>query len=95
MDTKAKKEITSTKPISSSNTHKVHFWPAIRLFSDEQLHQQSENHRARVMWDRQSIEGCDAPDIQAGDFGFFIHSHQQGEFALTTTTMVNTIKANK
>src|SRR3990172_1146573 len=28
----ATKAITSTKPITNSNTQKAHFWPAIRLF---------------------------------------------------------------
>ena len=71
MGSEATKAITSTKPITNSNTQKAHFWPAIQASSDEHPHQHRENHRAGVVQDRQSIERFNDLGRQAGDFRFF------------------------
>src|SRR4030067_119925 len=92
MGAEAMKAITSTKPITNSNTQKAHFWPAIRLFrmsnhtSTERTTEQELYRIVKALSDAMTL----ASRLAISDFSNTIT--KSGEFALKMTRLVN-IKA--
>src|SRR5659263_2537 len=92
MGAEAMKAITSTKPITNSNTQKAHFWPAIRLFrmsnhtSTERTTEQELYRIVKALSDAMTL----ASRLAISDSSNTIT--KSGEFALKMTTLVN-IKA--
>src|SRR4030043_1648276 len=94
MGAEAIKAITSTKPITNSNTQKAHFRPAIRLFrmsshtSTERAIEQELYKIVKVLSDSITL----ISSLAISDFSNTIT--KSGEFALKMTTLVN-IKASR
>src|SRR4030042_5436635 len=83
------KAITSTKPITNSNTQKAHFWPAIRLFrminhtSTERTTEQELYRIVKALSDAMTL----ASRLAISDFSNT--RSKSGESALKMTTLVN------
>src|SRR4030065_1146203 len=94
MGAEAMKAITSTKPITNSNTQKAHVWPAIRLLrmrnhtSTERTTEQELYRIVKALSDAMTL----ASRLAISDFSKT--NARIGEFALKMTTLVN-IKAAK
>ena len=92
MGAEAMKAITSTKPITNSNTQKAHFWPAIRLFrmsnhtSTERTTEQELYRIVKALSDAMTL----ASRLAISDVSNTIT--KSGEFAWKMTRLVN-IKA--
>src|SRR4030043_708264 len=91
----ATKAITSTKPITNSNTQKAHFWPAIRLFrmsnqtSTERPTEQELYRIVKALSDAMTL----ADRLAISDFSKTIT--KSGEFALKMTTLVSIAAARR
>src|SRR3989304_7761831 len=92
MGAEAMKAITSTKPITNSNTQKAHVWPAIRLFrmsthtSTERTTEQELYKIVKALSDAMTL----ASRLEISESSNT--NTRSGEFALKMTTLVS-IKA--
>src|SRR4030065_101920 len=95
MGAEAIKAITSTKPITNSNTQKAHFWPAIRLFrmsnhtSTERATEQELYRIVKALSDAMTL----ASRLPISDFSNTIT--KSGEFALKMTRLANIMAARR
>src|SRR3990172_8495683 len=89
MGAEAMKAITSTKPITNSNTQKAHFWPAIRFLrmsnhtSTERTTEQELYRIVKALSDAMTL------DSRLAISEFSKTSVRIGELSMKMTTLVN------